>query len=85
MFLITAADLERGRKFDLKCFEGDPCQCNVCDVCMCDIFVYLCVSVHVCVCEVRERDCAVCLLSAVIECGLKLSIFGDYLILAAGD
>lgn len=35
--------------------------------------------------EVREGLCAVCLLSAVIECVLKLSIFGDYLILAAGD
>lgn len=42
----------------------------------------------VCVC-MRARVCegpsAPCLLSAVIECVLKLSIFGDYLILAAGD
>ena len=45
-----------------------------------------CVGVCVCVCVCgREGLCAVCLLSAVIECVLKLSIFGDYFILAAGD
>lgn len=45
-------------------------------------------SVCACMC-VRARVCegpsAPCLLSAVIECVLKLSTFGDYLILAAGD
>lgn len=41
---------------------------------------------HLCVCAcAREGPSAPCLLSAVIECVLKLSIFGDYLILAAGD
>lgn len=43
---------------------------------------------HLCVCagaRVCEGPSAPCLLSAVIECVLKLSIFGDYLILAAGD
>lgn len=45
---------------------------------------HVCVRVcaRACVCE---GPSAPCLLSAVIECVLKLSIFGDYLILAAGD
>ncbi len=71
MLLSGLLTLREAGSLTSKSSKGDLCLCNV----------YVCVCVY----EVGERDCALCLLSAVIECGLKLSIFGDYLILAAGD
>ncbi len=69
MLLSGPLTLREAGSLTLKSSDGGLCRCNMC--------------VCVCVC-VRGRG-TVCLLSAVIECVLKLSIFGDYLILAAGD